>query len=370
MGSLAGVIIGILLILAAVILLWWNEGNAVKTAKGLREGAAAVVSIQPDTVSPANNHKLVHLTGMATTAEVLRDPLFHISANAIRLDRNVQMYQWKEEKESTTHNKLGGGTETKTTYKYEKTWSGERIDSSKFKHPEDHENPDHMLAPSKAVDAKNVTLGAFALSAKIISQMTGDEPLELSDADLEKLPSKLRSAAQLSGNMLYFGKEPESPAVGDQKVDFQILKPAVFSIIGMQTDNTFEPFGTHTGTEILLVESGTVSAQGMFQHAESANVVLTWILRLVGFILMAIGFGLMLGPIGTLASVIPLLGDIVGAGTGLASFLLAGIGSVLIIALAWIAYRPLFGVILLLLGIGGVIFARRLGSRKIAAAQK
>ncbi len=44
-GSIAGIGVGFLLLLIAVVLLWWNEGNSLATAKSLKEGAAAVVDI-------------------------------------------------------------------------------------------------------------------------------------------------------------------------------------------------------------------------------------------------------------------------------------------------------------------------------------
>ena len=36
--SISGVLIGIVLFLVAFPLLWWNEGRAVKTANGLKQG--------------------------------------------------------------------------------------------------------------------------------------------------------------------------------------------------------------------------------------------------------------------------------------------------------------------------------------------
>jgi hypothetical protein len=41
------------------------------------------------------------------------------------------------------------------------------------------------------------------------------------------------------------------------------------------------------------------------------------------------------------------LGDIVGAGTGIISFLLAALLSVLTISIAWIVYRPILGILLM-----------------------
>ena len=59
-----------------------------------------MISVAEDKVDTANDGKLVHLTGLATTEDVLEDNDFGISANAIKLKRAVQMYQWKETKKT------------------------------------------------------------------------------------------------------------------------------------------------------------------------------------------------------------------------------------------------------------------------------
>jgi len=70
---------------------------------------------------------------------------------------------------------------------------------------------------------------------------------------------------------------------------------------------------------------------------------------------MAIGIGMMFKPLSILAGVLPILGDIVAAGTGIISFLLAAVLSLTTIGIAWIFYRPLLGVALLVIG-GALIY--------------
>jgi tetratricopeptide (TPR) repeat protein len=75
----------------------------------------------------------------------------------------------------------------------------------------------------------------------------------------------------------------------------------------------------------------------------------TWIFRLGGFILMLIGVAMILRPLSVLADVIPFLGNIVGAGTGILSFLIAAPFAFLTVAVAWLRYRPVIGISLLIL---------------------
>src|SRR5687768_4768732 len=114
-ASIVGVVFGVGMFIAGFPVLWWNEGRAVRTARSLEEGAGAVVPVSPARVDPANEGKLVHLSGRATTSEILADPLFKVSANALRLRREVQMYQWTESSSTETRERLGGTEEKITT---------------------------------------------------------------------------------------------------------------------------------------------------------------------------------------------------------------------------------------------------------------
>jgi hypothetical protein len=79
-NSTKRVLFGIILVPAAVVLLFWNEGRAVQTAKSLKEGASIVVSISPDKIDPVNEKKLVHFTDEAETSAT--DGRCHLKAGS------------------------------------------------------------------------------------------------------------------------------------------------------------------------------------------------------------------------------------------------------------------------------------------------
>jgi len=139
--SILGVLIGIVLIIAAIVVLFWNEGRAVTTARSLAEGSHAVVAVGSASVDPVNDGKLVYVSGDLTERAPLADQEFGVSANALRLVRKVEMYEWKEESKTERRDKLGGGEEEVKTYTYHRVWSDRYADSSRFKHPDGHENP-------------------------------------------------------------------------------------------------------------------------------------------------------------------------------------------------------------------------------------
>lgn len=368
--SLVGVLIGILLFLVSFPVLFINEGRAVKTAMSLDEGAAAVVSVKNDPVDAANDHKLVHVSGQATTTETLTDPKFGVAVNAIRLERVVQMYQYKEETKSEKRKKFGGGEETVTTYTYPKVWSESLIDSSKFhERGSGHVNPSALPFKSAKEAARTVTLGAFDLPGGLVSQIDKSEPVPFTKELLAKLPSDERVVGSVQDGMYYQGKgTPAAPEIGDVKVEFKAVKPQPVSVIAEQTSKTFRAYHTKAGRDLEMLSAGDVSAAQMFAEAHAQNSMLTWLLRLVGFVLMAVGIGLVFKPLVVLADVVPFIGNILGFGVGIFAAFVALPLSLLTIALGWIFYRPLLATVLLVVA-GAVIvgFVMLLRGRRQAA---
>jgi hypothetical protein len=364
LGSIKSVLVGLAMFVLAFPVLFWNEGRAVQTARSLEEGAGAVVSVKADAVDAANEGKLVHLTGPVTTEGVLTDPELGVEAAGVKLVRNVEMFQWKEEEKSETKKKLGGGEETVKTYSYEKAWSSDVIDSSSFQQSSGHENPGAFPIQENTVVADLVQVGAFTLSDEQIGQLNSGQDLPVTEAMLEQVPEPLFSQVQVSGGRFYIGEDPASAQVGDVRISFQVVKPDTLSLVGVQTGETFAAYQAEAGDAILMVEEGVQTSAQMFATAQSRNTMMTWILRGGGFLLMFIGLLAIFKPISVFADVIPLFGTMLGAGLGVFAFLLAFALSILTIAVSWIFVRPLLGIALLVLALGGLFYLVSLGRKK------
>ncbi|HYF36720.1 MAG TPA: TMEM43 family protein [Prosthecobacter sp.] len=361
--SVKGILFGLIAIPLAIILLWWNEGRAVTTANSLKEGAAAVISVPPEKIDPANEGKLIHVSGEASAADPVSDSVFRIATAALRLERKEEIYQWVEDQKTETKQKTGGSEESITTYTYAKKWVDAPVDSSAFKQPAGHGNKGALIAGNEHFNARRVTLGAFQIPESFVSRMGGARPHPVTEADLEKLPPNLREGAQVHATAFYFGAEPEVPQIGDRRVSFEAVKPGPFSILAAQSSASVAPYQTKAGDAIDFIETGTVDAKTMFQNAVSANKLLTWLLRLAGFVVMAIAFALIMRPLSVLGSIVPFIGNVIGAGTGMIAFVLAATISLGVIAIAWLFARPVLGILLLALTIGGFIYTRKIAAR-------
>lgn len=355
-NSVIGVLIGLLLIVVMVVLLFWNEGRAVQTALSLTEGAGAVVSVSPDAVDPAYDGKLIHVTGPVTTTSRPSDPTFGITVDGVRLVRTVEMYQWKESSKSETTTKVGGGQETVTTYSYSKEWSEAPIRSSDFKNPAGHENPP-MEIRSERFQVPDAKLGAFTLNERVISGLGGEKTLPLTTDFTDAVDAAYsgNKRVTVAENRIYLGFNSTNPVIGDYRVSYRVAPLGVASVIGEQQNGGFVPYQTMAGDQLLMVDDGAVPADKMFADAQSANTVITWLLRVVGLVFLAVGFSMLMAPLGVLADVIPPLGSLTRMGTGLVGILLAVVVGFVTIAIAWFWYRPVLS--LIIIGIGAAIAA-------------
>ena len=371
MGSFKGIITGIILFIVSIPVLWMNEGRAVKTYKALKEGAGAVISVEANQIDGGNEGKLIHISGKAETADILTDPQFGVSFTGIGLEREVEMYQWRENSSTETKKKVGGSEEKITTYTYEKAWSSSAINSSTFQERVDPQTQEQRINPGAIPyeetkqKAKNVNVGAFKLTDDQISRI--GTPISYSLKEDQPLPNIPNIARMANG--FYISKNGTSslaaPVVGDIKVTFKIIAQQDISICSVQTGESFKPYKAKNGKSIDLLSSGIKTADEMFESAQKGNVFLTWLIRIIGFILMYAGISTILAPFAVMADVLPFLGSLVRTGTSAISFLISLPISLLIIALAWIFYRPLLGITLLVI----VVVCAVLIIKKVLAAK-
>lgn len=366
-NSFKGIGTGILLIVAATVLLWWNEGRTVRTGDAIAEAQMVTEPIPSiDKIDSAFEGKMVYATGRAVTKDELTDPVFGVKVNAIKLRRKVEYYQWVEHRRSEKRQKLGGGEETVTTYTYSMEWVNHPVDSQSFKQMMGHENKTRIQ--TEAVDwlAPNVTFGAYRFPAFLTRSIDGEKPLDISLTDTQRAelqkaffaPNASLDASQVVGqqgasmihtqtNTIYVGREPGSPSIGDVRVTFFETPAAEVSILAKVNGDTFVPFRASNGNTFSRLSMGVQDMNSMFDAAKSSNATTAWLLRGLGVVLCIAGFGMIFAPLKVLADVIPLLGSIVGAGTGLVAGLLGSAWSLVIIAIAWIRFRPVLGFCLL-----------------------
>ena len=357
-SSLGGVLIGIILLPCAIFLLSWNEGRAVTAATGLKRGLSTIVEVSTETVHPQNNSKLVYLNGPMTGVTPAVDPWNKLTATGLlRLQRKVEMYQWLEKESETKTNNVGGSQTTQRTYTYSLDWAETAHNSAQFKVQAGHQNP-AMPLKSQTFDASPIKIGAFTLDKSLVQDLTNFESIET----LTEAPQGYK----VQGNMLYKGASVDQPALGDIRVTYSAIAAQTYSIAAQQNNGTLTTYhDTKNDYKIALLEPGVVSAQKLFADQASTEKIITWACRIGGFLLLLVG--LIMAPLSMLVAFLPFLEGLVGVGTFFVALGLALPITLITIAIAWLASRPLLGAGILLAAVAATWALRSLAIKKKAA---
>ena len=398
---------GFILFCIGTALLWWNEGRTVKTEKMLEEVGGSYVEMEnPNKKDASLDGELICGSALATTEDSLSDNQFGVGAKAIALHRRVEYYQWVEESKESSEDKLGGKEVTTTTYTYSKKWVSQPIESSEFKDPA-YQNKNMVLTTVEESEqyAENVKFGAYQLNETLIHLISSREGLDLNiNEDMlnqldksaqtayERFYSVKKSAKQtveqlaettvlsdsakavadslkavndsiiknavnkkdleyvhLAGNVLYFGRVPGSPEVGDVRVTFEKVVPAKVTVMAVVDGDSFKPYKAKNGKRFQTLVMGKRSGDDIIEADKEANNMWLWILRGVGVLLVIGGLKGIFGFLETILKVVPFIANIFGWGVGVVCTIIGVAWSLIVIAIAWLFYRPILGITLLVI---------------------
>lgn len=359
-----GTVVGVGLFFLSIYILFTNEGRALQTALSLDEGLSQVVSLGPfSSLDLQNNNRLVHLSAQLRTSQPLHDPNYRVVVQAVKLKRQVEMYQWVEYQESKDYQE-NGETKTETTYTYNTEWKSELINSRNFDEEIGHQNPSAMAVESVTVVAPEVGVGAFILSKGLVEEINNFQTLRLRDFTAFNLDPFL----SIDDDYFYHTQHPRRPEVGDVRVRFSFAglsgetshlgPPQTVSIVAMQRGEQLMPFRTKSGDTLEILYLEELSAEEVFAKEQQHNSMKTWGLRAAGWALMFLSIQLTMRIIYTLVDWVPVLRELVSVGLKIFALCVSCSLSLLTIGVGWLFYRPLVAAALGALALLPVFLAR------------
>ena len=345
-NSFGGVIFGLLMIIGGTILLWWNEGNNVKNIKSTNELEKVAIEIVDAKVDSKNEGKAVVVSGdLAIADEELKDEDFGVSVKTAKLSRHVDIYQWVETSDTDDNGH--------TTYHYEKKWVTDHIEDSSNFHESGHDNPTSFRYPFQDTYAENVTIGEFKLTNEQLAQFSTEQTLGVGGAQVPE-------GYTISGDYVT-NQTADSPEIGNARIYWTYNTWKDATVLANQKGNSFTDFVSKEGRKINYVSEGKLSKAEVIENIRSGDKAMKWILRLVGALLIIFGYMAVINPLTTLTSFVPILGGIVGGVLNLIAFAIGLAHSLIVIAIAWFAARPIVaacciaGVVLLIVLIVSLI---------------
>ncbi len=341
-SSFSGIIVGILMLIGGISLLWWNEQNNVKNIKNVKELRDQVVDVSSSSVDDKYEGKLIATTGkLDYNNATMTDSTFNVSTQTPVLVRTVEVYQWVEDSETK---------DDKTTYTYSKEWSEKIIDSSEFNTPSGHENPVEVKYESERFETEEtLKVGSYNLISSFKKLLSANK-----NVGIEEGITLPEGYTVYNNKYITNSADAANPAVGDIRISYTKNDYKEVSVLGKQTGDTIGEYTTKKNTNIKKLVEGETNGAGMINSIEKANKVSKWMFRIIGVLLVVMAVGSILGPITTLIGYIPFLGKIVNSMIGVVSFLIGLAISLVVIAIAWFAARPIVSIILLVV-IAGLI---------------
>ena len=386
-SSFKAILWGIILVWFSIWLLAWNENNYVKQKAALKEWASIVQEATIDQINSELEWKEIHVSWeTSSNAEALKDSIFWITTDNLKLKRTVEMYQWYEDEHEECHDNYWWSEDCSTTYTYDTKWSDEHISSNNFYQTSNHENPSFWEYESEEQVKEPITLWAYTLTNVFVNQLTDYKTINLSEQNIT-IPEKYKWTSNqndtstgtvednnnylygdsnendtatsnekfhINGDQIYIWLDPTKPAVWDLKITFSSVKPYTVSIVWKQMGNELTSYKVSNWRNINLLSQGNVSADDMFTQAQKENKMITWIIRFIWLLLMYCGFAAMFKFVETLAKVLPFLANIIWVWTGIIALWLTLIVWFVTIWIAWLAVRPIIWICCLVVAAGGI----------------
>lgn len=341
-SSLIGAVLGVIMFLGSFVVLYINEG---RENLGRIAGQATEVTQS----SQAQAKELICLKGKLDAENYAKDT-YLADSNYLYISRIVEMYAYVETEHREERDNLGGSTTIRETYTYELKWTSNPSKSTTYK-GDSNERPtiSNETQYNAWIDNKphtgtqkatNMYIGDYSVNNSV--QLTGMTNLNIQDnnTDLTTLENSV-----VYGNYIYKSNEgeivPSSPKLGDVRINYKALKADDSGIIfgAFSDENTISAFITPKNKTLLRYFSGVDTKDEAVAIMEKEHKTMTWILRVVGFLLMFLGLVAMTGPLTKFLSVIPVFSRISGFIFGVIAFFIALILTTITVLLSMILHN-------------------------------
>jgi uncharacterized membrane protein HdeD (DUF308 family) len=355
-NSIVGVLVGLVMFFGSFVGIFINEGTT-DFAAVMRK--APIVA--PDQANPQANGKLASLTGPIAASPAIGDPNFVKPGSYALLNRTVEMYAWKEIKETQSQKKTGGSKTTTTTYRYGKVWTTQPADSAKFR-KSGYDNPKKAI-PNQLIKPTALKIGQYNLdrinlttianpiascanggngSAKANNGgvMLPKQQLRLTPETIVPPATTAGSPRVVNENYFFLGRgTPDQPQVGDLRICYQPLPLAtVVTAFGKVQGNQLAP-AEYKSQRFFRLFTG--DRRRAIADLKAEYKLWLWIFRFVGFLCMWMGLWLIFDPISTVLDFLPFLGDIAEGITGVTTLIAALVLSAVAMIISSLVQQPI-----------------------------
>lgn len=356
------IIFGLILLIAAIGLITWNEEEPAYRYKVYQDGPGNATVLPAPQINSANDGRLVYFTGPVISEAILRDRQLGMEAKAIKIKRKILLYQWAESKIEEPASGTDGGqvmdidgqVKMAEKYKYEKGWYETLNETLSFKKPinsitgELRVNPSHMIFQPDDVTVSEVKIGDFVVPVSAVAQFSNYEKLPVPEENIENFPEDWKTRVKIVDGEYYIGRGTlEAPQVGDYRISYEAVMPGfIATVLGKQHVGTIEPYLSQYNGALREIKVGAHSLEEMFSNLPKADPIMEWGGRVVAIIIAFIGAKIFLSGLNSYVPTILLVLLLVPFAFGFAwssnelvSYVCLGVSGVALILLLVVSFK-------------------------------
>ena len=225
------------------------------------------IVIPTNTYCEENDHKLIYTSGSLHTSNPspLKDDLFGVSVDALKLRRHVEMLQWKQERNNVMKLK----------------WSKHSINSEKFL--ANFANPSWNLPRLDISVNGNLEVNGYIIGNNALNKVNSWKTIQGGYTGKDLKEEKIDGSIVLHKH----SKKFYTPKAGNYRVTHEYVPTGgVVSVLGMQIGKRIVPYKG----KVMMVKEGVVTADEMIQEYGNKKSFYIWFTRTVCF--LGIGGGL------------------------------------------------------------------------------
>ncbi len=244
-------VLAFLCLLFGFITTYSMESNYVSDVSSYQQLAERTVTVPPDAPDSVGHADVVHVTGSLLVDETLSDETFDVDHRALKLERNVEVFQWLSENDD-----------------FQKGWSSRLVGGQSELGDPRHQNPPERIVEPQSITASEARIGQFSLSEELISQVDADQSVPIDTFDSDDVSGPV--ADQISGvrdQSIFVGSTDADPSVGDHRITFKSAQTGTYTALAERPMRTLEPIGTeHDRDSPASLVAGEVSQQEMLDQ--------------------------------------------------------------------------------------------------------
>ncbi len=363
-NSFKGMVVGFILFVASFVLLYWNEDRTdlSSIAKTATEIASDVLN-----TDPSLNGKLVSITGIVNSDQLIGDNLFLKPGRYIAVERKVEMYAWVEKVETESKIEAGGSETIEKTYTYHKEWTEEP--RQVFKYPQGHKNPQKTFKnyTNKVAIAR---IGVYNFDPQTVTLPPFSKlPLNEENITLE------RGAILVEDFYLFLtegkGGTFGTPEIGNLRISYNVFHSDFEgTIFGKLNENRIDSYLDQAGNRLYRIFPETRESAITTLHKEYKTS--KWIFRIIGFLMMWGGLVTLFIPISIVLDIIPTVGALSRYIISIITFITTFILTIITIFVSILLRSPIILIIIVLMATAGILitFFYFFKNKKLSQLQK